>query len=282
VALLAAFITTAMLSPAVGGAQSDARYVTSIDGVRIAYEQHGDASPVLVFVHGWSCNRRYWAAQIPEFAKRFRVIALDLGGHGDSEHDGRHDWTIASFGNDVASVVQKLELRRVILIGHSMGGDVITEAARHLKGRIIGLIWLDTYKQLGLGRSPEAVDEFVTHLRGNFVESTRALVRSLFVPTSDRALIERVVAEMSSAPPEIALSAIRSSLSYSRQIAASLDELQLPVIAINPDNAPTDVESMKRHGVTVVIMPGVGHFAMMEDPPRLNALLRSAIDRLNR
>jgi len=275
-------VCIAVISAVAYGAPADTRYVSAVDGVRIAYEEQGGGSPVLVFVHGWSCNRGYWVAQIPEFAKRFRVIALDLGGHGESGHDGRQDWTIASFGSDVASLVRKLRLRRVILIGHSMGGDVITEAARHLKGRVIGLVWLDTYKQLGPGRSPEAVDEFVAHLRGNFVESTQSVVRSLFIPTSDPALVDRVAADMSSAPPQIALSAIHSSFSYSRQIVASLNELKLPVIAINPDNSPTDVASMNRHGVEVVVMPGVGHFVMMEDPPRLNALLSAAIDRLNR
>jgi pimeloyl-ACP methyl ester carboxylesterase len=147
---------------------------------------------------------------------------------------------------------------------------------------VIGLIWLDTYKELGSGRSPQSVDEFVSHLQDNFVDSTRSLVRSMFVPSSDPALIERVAKNMSSAPPEIALPAVYSSFSYSRQMVASLDEVKLPVIAINPDNARTDIESMSRHGVEVVVMPGVGHLMMMEDPPRLNALLDTAIDRLNR
>jgi hypothetical protein len=58
------------------GASPAARYVAAPDGVRIAFEEHGRGKLALVFVHGWSCDRSYWAAQIPEFSRRFRVVAL--------------------------------------------------------------------------------------------------------------------------------------------------------------------------------------------------------------
>jgi pimeloyl-ACP methyl ester carboxylesterase len=95
-------------------------------------------------------------------------------------------------------------------------------------------------------------------------------------------LVERVANDMSSEPPEVALPSVESSFGYSRQMPHTLDELKVPVIAINPDNAPTDVASMQQHGVEVVIMPGVGHFSFLEDPARFNGLLRSAIEKLGR
>jgi pimeloyl-ACP methyl ester carboxylesterase len=260
-------------------AHGETRFINSADKIPVAFEVHGSGSPALVFVHGWSCDRSYWAAQIPAFAERFTVVTLDLGGHGQSGIQ-RRDWTIASYGRDVEAVVQALKLRRVVLIGHSMGGDVVTDAARYLKRKVVGLIWLDTYKQLGEGRSPESVEVAVAGLRTNFPESSRTLVRSLFLPSSDRALVDRVVADMSSARPDIALPSLHSSLSHSREIGSKLQELKLRVIAINPDDAPTDAQSMARYGVDVTIMPGVGHFLMMEDPTRLNTLLRTSIDQL--
>jgi sigma-B regulation protein RsbQ len=107
------------------------------------------------------------------------------------------------------------------------------------------------------------------------------LVRSMFVGTSDPALVERVARVMSSAPPSIALPSLDSAFSYSREMTQSLERLNLPVIAINPDNAPTDVASMQHYGVQVIIMPGVGHFLMMENPQRFNDLLSTAIAKLN-
>ena len=60
-----------------------------------------------------------------------------------------------AFGADVVAVIEKLGLRDVVLIGHSMGGDVIVEAARALPERIIGLVWVDTYNTLGNSRAAE-------------------------------------------------------------------------------------------------------------------------------
>jgi pimeloyl-ACP methyl ester carboxylesterase len=282
--VLAAATLLAGVGRGTAGAQSAGKttdVVPSPDGVRIAYEAHGEGSPTLVFVHGWSCDRSYWREQLAPLSRRFRVVAVDLAGHGESG-SGREEWTMAAFGGDVAAVVETLGLRRVVLIGHSMGGDVIAEAARRLPGRVAGLIWVDAYKQLGAGRPPEQVEAFVARLRADFVDSTRAFVRGMFVPTSDRALVERVAADMSSAPPDVALGAVAHAQHYSREMPRALQELGLPVIAINPDNAPTDVASMRRYGVEVMIMPGVGHFPMMEDPARFNRLLATAIESLPR
>ena len=254
-------------------------YVASADGVRIAYEVHGGGSPALVFVHGWSCNRGHWAGQIEPFAKRFTVVAIDLAGHGDSGTK-RTNWTIPAYGADVAAVVKKLDLKKVILIGHSMGGDVIPEAALLLPGRVAGLIWVDTYKKLGAGRSPGEVDAFAAKFSPDFAKTTQEFVRSMFVSTSDPALVERVANGMSSAPPGIAIPSLRAAFGYSREMPGTLERLKLPVIAINPDNAPTDTASLEHYGVQVMIMPGVGHFEMMEDPARFNDLLGTAITKL--
>ncbi len=276
-------LAATVLLTAVAGADSGNKvhWARSTDGVRIAYEVRGKGSLALVFVHGWSCNRGFWAGQMKPFSSQFKVVAVDLAGHGDSGRN-REKWTIQSYGDDVAAVVKKLNLKRVILVGHSMGGDVIPEAALRLPGRVVGLIWLDTYKKLGAGRTPEEVQAFVAKFRANFSDVTRGFVRSMFVSTSDPALVERVAFAMSSAPPSIALPSLDSAFSYSREMPQTLERLHLPVIAINPDNAPTDVASLDHYGVQVIFMPGVGHFLMMEDPKRFNGLLSTAISRLIR
>jgi pimeloyl-ACP methyl ester carboxylesterase len=264
-----------------GGARSMADAVASADGIRIAYETQGEGTPALVFVHGWSCDRSYWKGQLQPFSQQFKVVAVDLAGHGESGL-GRKTQTMAAFGGDVAAVVEKLGLQHIILIGHSMGGDVIAEAARRLPGRVAGLVWIDTYKQLGTPRTPEQIQTLMAPFRTDFVETTRSFVRGMFPPGADRALVERVVMDMSAAPPEVAVGALESAIGFGNEMPRALKELKLPVVAINPDNKPTDVASLERHGVRVVLMPGVGHFLMMEDPERFNGLLRTVIDTLAR
>lgn len=253
-------------------------FVTSPDSIQIAYEVHGNGSLALVFVHGWSCDRSYWKGQIEPFSRDFKVVAVDLAGHGESGLN-RGAWTIEAFGADVAAVVKKLKLQRIILIGHSMGSNVIAEAARHLSGRVAGLVLVDQYKNLGPGLTQEEVQTFAAQLRTNFADSVASFVRRMFISTSDSALVERVAADMASAPAAIALDALVFTLNYSRQMPHTLEELKLPVIAINDTRRPTDVASLERYGVQAMIMPGVGHFLMMEKPEDFNLLLKTAISK---
>jgi pimeloyl-ACP methyl ester carboxylesterase len=269
---------------AAGQAKSKTEFVLSSDSVRIAYEVHSEARregmPVLIFVHGWSCDRTYWKDQIKYFSKKLKVVTIDLAGHGESGLN-RKSWTIQSYGDDVAAVIRKLDLHHIIFVGHSMGGDVIAEAALRVRDRAAGLVLVDAYKKLGTGRTPESVDAFIASLQVDFPNNMRNVVRSMFLPTSNKELVEWVVADMSAAPQEVMLAEAKAAMNYSREITASLKKLNLPTFAINPDNEPTDEASMKQYGVSVIIMPDVGHFLMMEDPDHFNQLLMEAVQQVN-
>jgi pimeloyl-ACP methyl ester carboxylesterase len=256
-------------------------FAESVDEISVRYETRGSGTPALVFVHGWSCDRSYWSHQLGHFAKRSQVVAVDLVGHGESGA-GRPSSTMKAFGADVAAVVEKLGLRDIVLIGHSMGGDVIAEAALQLPGRVRGLIWVDVYGFLGAPRTPEEIDQFEAPFRADFVTATRELVRGMFPPGADPKLVEWVVFDMSAAPPEIALDALHHSIRNDGPIVERLRELTLPVVAINPDDGSTDIESLERYGVNTVLVPGVGHFLMMEDPDAFNVALGEAIDAMGK
>jgi pimeloyl-ACP methyl ester carboxylesterase len=253
----------------------------SSDGVSIRYEVHGVDERALVLVHGWSCDRTYWRGQVEHFARRYRVVTLDLAGHGESG-GGRDDWTMASFGEDVVAVVEQVGSMDIVLVGHSMGGDVIVDAALRLRGRVTALVWVDVYAELG-GPSDRDVESFMEPFRRDFVTATRDFVEHrLFTPSSDRALVEWVAADMSSAPSEVALDAMEHAITNDDAILSGLRELELPFFAINPDSRPTDVASLRRHGVEPIVMPGVAHFLMLEDPAGFNRLLGRLLEQVQR
>ena len=253
----------------------------SADGVAVHFEVEGRGAPTLIFVHGWSCDRTYWSSQVNHFAGRHEVVAVDLAGHGESG-GGRRAWTMPAFGDDVVAVIEKLDLRDAVLIGHSMGGDVIVEAALALPDRVTGLVWVDTYTTLGASRTPEQIDALVQPFRQDFGAAAQAFVRCMFVPGSDPDLVERVVTDMSGAPPEIAVGAMEHAVSNDDAVLAALPKLKTPIVALNPDNRTTDIEALQRHGVKAVVIPGVGHFPMMEDPDAFNRVLGETIEDFTR
>lgn len=227
-----------------------------------------------MFVHGWCCDRSYWDGQIGHFAPRHTVVRLDLAGHGASGNE-RARWTMPAFGEDVAAVVEQLELEQVVLIGHSMGGSVIVEAARRMPASVIGLVGADTWRDVEHVQPPGRIAELVAPFRADFRAATRSYVRSMFVPTSDPALVERVAAAMSSAPPHVGVGAFEAVWEHDRQLQAGLLEAQVPKFAINARR--TNLEAAERHGIRVLPMTGVGHFVMLEDAQTFNRLLDEAV-----
>ena len=264
-----------------GCASVQKHQVRSADNVRIRYDVEGNGRPALVFVHGWCCDKRYWTFQVPYFARQYRVVTIDLAGHGASGL-GRTDWTMEAFGGDVAAVIEKLDLDRVILIGHSMGGFAIIEAARKMPDRVIGLVGVDTLHDVETEYPREQIDEFILAFRDNFVKNTDEFVRDMFPPDSDPNIVDRIAEDMSSAPPWVGISALQGYFNYDVQKA--LEDVRVPIYCINSDLLPTNLEANRRHALSfeVKLMPGMSHFIMIEDPETFNRLLDETISELIR
>lgn len=253
----------------------------SADGLLIHYEVQGQGLlPALVFIHGWCCDRNYWREQMDYFASQYTVVAIDLGGHGDSGLN-RDSWTMDAFGQDVVATVEQLDLHQVVLIGHSMGGTVSVEAARRVPSRVIGLVGVDTFKNLGQTRTKAQIDSVVTQLRTDFVQDTDRTVRTkMFTLASDPMLADTIAKDMAAAPPHVGIGAAEQLFSHDAELRAGLHTMHVPVILINSDFAPTDIEAAKRYGIKVEFMSGVGHFVMREDPDTFNHILSNAIRRI--
>lgn len=253
--------------------------VRAPDGVEIRFEDDGQGEPDLVFVHGWSCDRSYWRAQMDHFAVSHRVVTVNLGGHGDSSL-GRKDWTMTAFGEDVRAVVKALDLRKVVLVGHSMGGPVIVEAARLLPERVVALVPVDVFHDVEYRWSVEELEAYLAPLRADFRKRTEALVRSFFPARADSKLVEWVACDMAEAPPEVGISAMENVRRYNQ--AEGLASVKVPVRLINSDFWTTDVEAARRYkpDVQLAVMPGVGHFLMIEAPDEFNRLLARAVSEL--
>jgi pimeloyl-ACP methyl ester carboxylesterase len=264
--------------PPTSSGHRDAR-VDSFDGVPIAYSIDGSAGGAVLFIHGWSCDRGYWEAQVADLTRDYRVVTVDLAGHGDSGA-GRSRWTVEAFGRDVEAVVDDLALDSVILVGHSMGGPVALEAARRLHGRVVGVIGIDTLHDVELRYPDEEWDRILSGLERDFVPVCDAFVRGMFLAGADPELVREVASDMCSAPPEVAIGALAGLRDH--DAAATLAAAGVPLRCINATTEPTNVEANRRHArdFDVITIEGTGHFPMLERPDELNRLLRQAIEEL--
>lgn len=253
----------------------------SADGTKIAYTARGARGPALVFVHGWTGDAGVWDAQVDVFSLRYRVITLDLAGHGKSAGT-RKEWTIPRFGEDVLAVLKALKVRHAVLVGHSMGGPVILEAARMATGgEVAALVPVDTLHKLDRSMSPEQVQAFVGILKKDFAVGCRdVLAPHLFALGTDPALKTKILDKMTAAPPETAVPAMESLLKWDPRGWAG--SLSCPVRAINADLAPTDTEANRKFikDFEVVVLKGRGHYPMMEAPEEFNRALQQVLDRL--
>jgi len=281
-----AAIFALLMTVATGTKQARAEWpyvAVSKDGVQIAYEIYGEGEPTLIFVHGWSCDSRYWREQIPYFSKKQRIVIIDLAGHGHSGISRVH-YTMASFGEDVRAVTEAVGTDRFILIGHSMGGSVIAEAARLMPDRVIGLIGIDTLENIEYPLSDDELVKMLAPLEENFQSGSRQFVSSMISPDTDARLRDWILADMSSAPPAVALSAIKEMMTQyvTGDAARIFDQIRIPVVTVNGDAWPINYEANRRHmfSFDAIVLKNADHFLMMDRPEEFNKSLEKAIDML--
>jgi 3-oxoadipate enol-lactonase len=127
------------------------RLEITVDGVRLACHVRGAPdAPALVLLHGLGGQASTWDTVGAEFARSHRVLAIDLRGHGDSDRPGVYSFELMR--DDVLGVLDQLDLDRVNLLGHSMGGTVAYLIAEQEPGRIGRLILEDTPPPFPMGR----------------------------------------------------------------------------------------------------------------------------------
>lgn len=261
-------------------AERNLTVVNASDGVPINYSVQGKGETALVFVHCWACDRTYWDNQVTEFAKNYQVVTIDLPGHGQSGQ-GRTNWSIEGFGDDVKTVVTKLDLKRVVLVGSSMGGPISLEAARKLPDRVVAIVPVDSLQNVEQKIAPEQLDAVIKQMQADYKATVTGLMNQFFFsPNTPAAVKERVIKDATSRPPELAIAILKGILS--RDPVPSLREIKVPVHAINGDLSPTDLPVNRKHApqFDATILKGVGHYPMLEDPARFNQALADILRKL--
>jgi pimeloyl-ACP methyl ester carboxylesterase len=242
-------------------------------GTTLAYEDRGAGKPAFVFVHGWTCNRTFFAPQAEHFVRQHRVVSIDLRGHGESDKP-QGPYTRAQDADDIAYVIEHLSLGPVVAVGHSMGGTSVLQLAAAHPTSVAAIVMVDPAPFV---RPPElraATESMVAAIEAGNQEPRRQFIANhLFLPSSDRKLVEAVLAVMLATPSHVAASAMRGDLAFNGPaVAAQCTVPALHLAATPPFNPPHRMSEWLPtvvNGWTV----GAGHFNQLEVPNQVNAMI---------
>ena len=253
-------------------------HIISDDGVMINYYIKGSEKKALVFVHGYSCSSEYWWPQLEYFSKNYTTVAVDLAGHGESGLN-RKEYSMEAFGDDVKSVIEHLDLDKVVLIGHSMGGPVIVKAASSLGMKTRLIIGVDTFHDLtteGIGGFARIAVNTMFQL---FYDSmTEDSIDDFFIERTDNDLEEWIRNDALKSPKNISQGTLDALLRMN--YPESLSELSVPMIALNARSfreTKLDSNFDTYKDLQIEFMEDVGHFIMLERPDEFNKWLESKI-----
>jgi pimeloyl-ACP methyl ester carboxylesterase len=259
-----------------GDAKPVKKTVRAEDGTPIVCEVRGKGDTALVFLHGWCGDRGYWKHQVDLFAPDYRVVTLDQAGHGESGKD-RKEWSVKGLAGDVESVVKALGLKRVILVGHSMGGPIALLAAKRMPGKVVAVIGVDTLQDAEFKMPPEAIKKFLEAFKTDFKGTMRGGLASLLHEKTDPDLKKWLVTRAEAQDQKMALGLMRDLSGLDLKVL--LKEAKVPVRCINSGGGfkfykPTVVATNKKYAdFDAVTIDAVGHYPMLERPVEFNERL---------
>jgi pimeloyl-ACP methyl ester carboxylesterase len=277
--LIAAALAVALPAPSAGASPAEApsRYAT-LDGHRVHYRSLGSGPRTLVFVHGWTGSLAMWRLQAPVFARKgFRVLALDLPGHGGSDAP-EVAYTMGLFARAVDAVLRDAGAPRAVLVGHSMGTPVVREFYRQHPEKTEALVAVDG--ALRALFTPEEAERILGPYRGPGYARQLEKFADYMVPEDQAALRDEMKRIMTKTPQRVALSAFENMADPAN---FREDPIEVPLLAVLARSSrwPEDYEAFVRRlapASEVRMMDGVGHFLMLQKPDEFNALLAAFVE----
>jgi pimeloyl-ACP methyl ester carboxylesterase len=262
---------------AVSAKDGDSKFAT-LNGAKIHYQSWGEGSDAFVLVHGWSSNLEAWRYQIPDLAKRGRVIALDLPGHGKSDKP-ELVYSMDHFAAAIDAVMRDAKVEHAVLLGHSMGTPVARQFYRKYPKKTLAIVIVDG----GLRPFGDKAmrDQFLGAIKANtYKEFAKPMFAQMagMLPADD---LDRVTASFANTPQNVLVSAMES---MNNESLYGNDKINVPVLAILAKNPfwPPDTEEFLRGlapDLEFLMLEGVDHFLHQEKPKAFNSAVIAFVDK---
>jgi pimeloyl-ACP methyl ester carboxylesterase len=254
----------------------------SVDGIKIHSSTVGKGPKTVILVHGWTCDETTWNSQVPELSKEYRVITLDLPGHGQSGAPKDGKLSMELFARAVEAVRKHSRAERVVVVGHSMGTPVVIEYARLFPKHTAALVFVDGLVNLtpapaGSGGPRVPNPGQMTGPEG--VKARETMIRGMFSASTTPDMQQHILSMMLGAPESTAVGAMQATFDPAYWKGDVFTE---PVLGLYADHSRSgDREYMKTHfpNMDYEEIAGTGHFLMMEKPQEFNQLLVAFLDK---
>ena len=253
----------------------------SVDGIKIHSTVAGKGPKTVILVHGWTCDETTWNSQVPELSKEYRVITLDLPGHGQSGAPKDGKFSMDLFARAVEAVRKDSKADRVVVVGHSMGTPVVIQYARLFPQHTAGLVFVDGVVNIpatpGSGGFKPPDPSTMSGPDGLKLRETT--IRSMFSASTTPDMQKHILTMMLAAPPATASGAMQATFDPANWKGDVLPE---PILGLYADHSRSgDREYMKTHfpNMDYEEISGTGHFLMLEKPEEFNRLLIAFLDK---
>jgi sigma-B regulation protein RsbQ len=255
------------------------------DSAVINYRISGSGDTTLLFVHGSYIDQTYWNKQVKYFEPYFKVVTLDLPGHGLSGKE-RNEWSTQGFADDITTLINELALKNVVLVGHSWGADVNLIAATKNPKSIIGFVAIDYYKNAATLSIPQQqIDTIKANLKKKFVATNESYARmALLTSKTASPIVERVIKDFGNAYEPMGQQVTPEIFEMYKIQKDLLPKLKLKLYLINVDYIPTNEQPLKQYcvnGYEVLHINGTCHFPMLETPQELNKKIDQVIKEIS-
>ncbi len=230
-----------------------------------------------VFLHSLAGNGGQWALQLDHLRRHRRGVAIDLRGHGESDPAEDGDYSIRALAGDVEAVVDQLGLRRFVLAGHSLGATVAIDYASRHPERVAGLLLVDPSGDLT--RMPrEETEPFLASLRKDPVGELTSYFRQLLVG-GDKDAARWVLEDLRLTDETAIVKSLEGSFKY--PTLKSLKKYPGPKLSVVSDmnSLPNSLHRLQPD-LSTRMMPGTGHWLMMDRPEAFNHVVEEFLDQL--
>ncbi len=259
-----------------------------INGLDIAYTDQGKGTAIL-FIHGYPLNKAMWEPQVKDLSTAFRVITVDLRGHGESSAPL---WfcTMEMFADDIRALLDHLSIKKAVIAGFSMGGYVAFAFYRKFRDRVQGLVLADTRPQPD---SPEGKQgRFKTaqtaHKDGANVIAEAMLPKLLAPKTLEtRPDLVQKARQIMIGTPVTGIAADLMAMAERPDSVPLLSEIQCPTLVIVGEQdgltPPADAKLMaeKIKAAKLEIIPNAAHLSNLEQPEAFNKAVRKFLESLS-